>query len=153
VIFVCENNGFAEFTSRAEHSPVERVSDVVAPYGFPRETVDGSDVAAVWSAFGSFLSQARAGSGPFLLECLTHRRRGHYEGDAQEYRDEGAEREWELRDPLPRFQALALQRRWVARRAAEEIASDARAAVEQAVEFAKASPFPTAALAADLVYA
>ena len=44
VIFVCENNGFAEFTSRAEHSTIERVSDVVAPYGFDRETVEGSDV-------------------------------------------------------------------------------------------------------------
>jgi pyruvate dehydrogenase E1 component alpha subunit len=153
VVFVCENNGFAEFTSRAEHSPVERVSDVVAPYGFPRETVDGSDVAAVWSAFGGLLSQARKNSGPFLLECLTHRRRGHYEGDAQAYRDESAEREWELRDPLARFQAEARRRKWVGARAAEEIESGARADVEEAVELAKASPFPTPELAATLVYA
>src|ERR1700729_3517830 len=71
VIFVCENNGFAEFTSRAEHSTVERVSDVVAPYGFERETVEGSDVPAVYDAFANFLKTARTGTGPYLLECLT----------------------------------------------------------------------------------
>ena len=103
VIFVCENNGFAEFTSREEHSTIERVSDVVAPYGFERETVSGSDVPAVYEAFGAFLAQARGDEGPrgpFLLECLTYRRRGHYEGDQQRYRDPEAEQEWAERDPV-----------------------------------------------------
>ena len=64
VILVCENNGFAEFTPRSAHTPVERVSDVVAPYGFERRTVDGSDVAAVWEAFGAFAAcRARRGGG------------------------------------------------------------------------------------------
>jgi acetoin:2,6-dichlorophenolindophenol oxidoreductase subunit alpha len=89
LIFVCENNGMAEFTSREEHSKIERVSDVVAPYGFERDTVDGSDVPAVHQAFGDFLEQARAGGGPYLLECVTFRRRGHYEGDPEKYRDLG----------------------------------------------------------------
>jgi acetoin:2,6-dichlorophenolindophenol oxidoreductase subunit alpha len=78
LIFVCENNGMAEFTSREEHSTVERVSDVVAPYGFERSTVNGSDVPAIYDAFGSFLRAARTGAGPYLLECVTYRRRGHY---------------------------------------------------------------------------
>jgi pyruvate dehydrogenase E1 component alpha subunit len=103
VIFVCENNGFAEFTSREEHSTIERVSDVVAPYGFERETVEGSDVPAVHEAFGEFLARARAGAGPYLLECLTFRRRGHYEGDPEKYRDPEADREWAKRDPLARM--------------------------------------------------
>jgi len=153
LIFVCENNGLAEFTSRAEHSPVERVIDVVAPYGFQRELADGSDVLAVRSAFGAFLEQARDGGGPFLLECLTHRRRGHYEGDAQQYRDERAELEWAQRDPLTRFQADALEQNWVDTQTVAEIETAARAAVEEAVRFAKASQFPTPELAAELVYA
>ena len=103
VIFVCENNGFAEFTSRDEHSTIERVSDVVAPYGFERETVEGSDPAAVYEAFGRMLGSARGGAGPFLLECLTFRRRGHYEGDQQKYRDDAAEEEWARRDPIARL--------------------------------------------------
>src|SRR3954471_15486317 len=81
VILVCENNGFAEFTPRSAHTNVERVSDVVAPYGLERETVDGNDVLVVRDAFARFLDAARDGGGPFLLECLTHRLRGHYEGD------------------------------------------------------------------------
>src|SRR5581483_8637804 len=61
VIFVCENNGFAEFTPRSAHTPVERVTDVVAPYPIDAETVDGNDVDAVWEAFGRFLARARNG--------------------------------------------------------------------------------------------
>lgn len=153
VIFVCENNGMAEFTSREEHSTVELVGDVIAPYGFERTTVDGGDVDAVWTSFAEFLRGARRGNGPFLLECLTHRRRGHYEGDAQEYRDELAEQEWAERDPLARFQGLCLERRWVRAGDVERIRDAARAEVEAAVEFARASPMPSMQLAQSLVYA
>jgi acetoin:2,6-dichlorophenolindophenol oxidoreductase subunit alpha len=149
VIFVCENNGFAEFTSRAEHSRVEHVADVVAPYGFERVTVDGSDVGAVFDAFGEFLAAARGGHGPFLLECLTYRRRGHYEGDAQAYRDPGADAEWERRDPIARLTGAGL----VDRKASEGLRREAAEAVEAAVEFARASPFPPADLPERLVYA
>jgi len=148
VIFVCENNGFAEFTSREEHSTIERVSDVVAPYGFERETVEGSDPAAVWEAFGRMLESARSGAGPFLLECLTYRRRGHYEGDQQKYRDAAAEEEWLARDPIAR-----LTGRFVDGDAAAEIERDAAAEIEEAVRFARDSPFPDPAIAAKLVYA
>ena len=64
-ILVCENNGFAEFTPREAHTTVERVSDVVAPYGLERETVDGSDALAVRAAFARFLETARRGGGRF----------------------------------------------------------------------------------------
>ena len=84
IILVCENNGFAEFTPRSAHTIVERVSDVVAPYDLERKTVDGNDAIAVWEAFNGYLAAARDGRGPFLLECLTHRLRGHYEGDPGE---------------------------------------------------------------------
>ena len=63
VILVCENNGFAEFTPRSAHTNVERVSDVVAPYGLERETVDGNDVSAVRDAFARFLAKRVAGAG------------------------------------------------------------------------------------------
>ena len=153
VIFVCENNGFAEFTPRSAHTVVERVSDVVAPYGFERETVDGGDVPAVWETFGRFLASARSGRGPFLLECLTHRRRGHYEGDSEEYRDPLADEEWSRRDPLARLVATAIARGWISDDGVAAIESEAAAAVDAAVEFARASPFPGASVASGLVYA
>src|SRR3954464_10208750 len=80
LILVCENNGFAEFTPRSAHTTVERVSDVVAPYGLERETVDGNDVVAVWAAFGRFLGAARAGGGAVLLAWLGHPPRRPYTG-------------------------------------------------------------------------
>jgi acetoin:2,6-dichlorophenolindophenol oxidoreductase subunit alpha len=153
VIFVCENNGFAEFTSRAEHSTVERVSDVVAPYGFERATVEGSDVPAVYGAFAKYLDAARAGNGPFLLECLTFRRRGHYEGDPEKYRDPEAEQEWLRRDPIARFTERAVERDWIGSGAPEGIEREAREEIEEAVRFARDSPFPDPEIAPTLVYA
>jgi acetoin:2,6-dichlorophenolindophenol oxidoreductase subunit alpha len=153
VIFVCENNGFAEFTSRAEHSTVERVSDVVAPYGFERETVEGSDVPAVYEAFANFIKAARAGAGPYLLECLTFRRRGHYEGDPEKYRDPEAEQEWARRDPIARLTERAVEEGWIESDAPTELEREAREEIEAAVRFARDSPFPDPAIAAGLVYA
>ncbi len=153
LILVCENNGFAEFTPRSAHTPVERVSDVVAPYGFPRRTVEGSDAVAVWEAFAKFLADARRGSGPMLLECLTHRRRGHYEGDAEAYRDQLGEEEWHRRDPVARLSAEAIAAGWLDEQAAVALEAEAAAEVEEAVGFARASPFPETRLAAELVYA
>jgi acetoin:2,6-dichlorophenolindophenol oxidoreductase subunit alpha len=144
VILVCENNGFAEFTPRSAHTNVERVSDVVAPYDLAREAVDGNDVVAVREAFAAFLEDARGGGGPFLLECLTHRLRGHYEGDPQQYREALADEEWQELDPI-----LRLQRRL----GHEGFESEARAEVEEAVEWARSRPFPSVELVAELVYA
>ena len=64
IILVCENNGFAEFTPRSAHTVVERVSDVVAPYGLERGTVDGNDAIAVWTAFRDYLDAGARGRWP-----------------------------------------------------------------------------------------
>ena len=153
LIFVCENNGMAEFTSREEHSTIELVSNVVAPYGFERETVNGSDVPAVYDAFGRFLAEARRGQGPFLLECLTYRRRGHYEGDQQKYRDPAAEQEWEDRDPVAQFTKRAIADGWIDSDERAGIEAEAAAEIEEAVRFARDSPFPDPSITAGLVYA
>ncbi len=153
LILVCENNGFAEFTPRSAHTVVERVSDVVAPYGFARETVDGNDVVAVRDACTRFVQEARGGGGPFLLECLTHRLRGHYEGDPQRYRQALAAEEWQELDPILRLQRLGLGEGWLDELAPARLEQEARAEVEEAVRFARESPFPDASSTMDLVHA
>jgi len=153
VVLVCENNGFAEFTPRSAHTNVERVSDVVAPYGLERETVDGNDVVAVRDAFARFLDAARAGAGPALLECLTVRLRGHYEGDPQLYREALAAEEWQRLDPILRLQRRGVEEGWLGEDEPAELEAAARDEVEAAVAFASASAFPEVALAAALVYA
>jgi acetoin:2,6-dichlorophenolindophenol oxidoreductase subunit alpha len=153
LILVCENNGFAEFTPRSAHTTVERVTDVVAPYAMDCETVDGNDVVVVWDAFGRSLAAARAGSGPFLLECLTHRLRGHYEGDPGAYRAALAAAEWQEKDPILRLQRHGLAHGWFSADTLTSISSAAAEAVEEAVGFGRQSPFPAVDLIAELVYA
>jgi acetoin:2,6-dichlorophenolindophenol oxidoreductase subunit alpha len=153
LVLVCENNGFAEFTPRSAHTKVERVSDVVAPYGLERATVDGNDVVATWEAFAGYLAAARAGDGPFLLECLTHRLRGHYEGDPAKYREALAAEEWQAKDPILRLQRHGVAQGWFGDDAATAIQAAAAADVERAVEYARRSPFPEASLLDRLVYA
>jgi TPP-dependent pyruvate/acetoin dehydrogenase alpha subunit len=153
VILVCENNGFAEFTPRSAHTNVERVSDVVAPWQVERATVDGNDVVAVREAFGRFLARARSGGGPALLECLTHRLRGHYEGDPQRYREALADAEWQELDPILRLQRRGLAEGWLGEDAPVQLEEEARDEVEAAERFARESPFPPPSLTAELVYA
>jgi TPP-dependent pyruvate/acetoin dehydrogenase alpha subunit len=153
LILVCENNGFAEFTPRSAHTKVERVSDVVAPYEMDRETVDGNDVAAVWESFGGFLAAARDGRGPMLLECLTHRLRGHYEGDPALYREALSKAEWREKDPILRLQRHGTEAGWFGEDDVAAAERDAAEAVQEAVRFARASPLPPPLLVAELTYA
>ncbi|MBI4494684.1 MAG: thiamine pyrophosphate-dependent dehydrogenase E1 component subunit alpha [Chloroflexi bacterium] len=141
-ILVCENNGFAEFTPRSAHTKVERVSDVVAPYDLASETVDGNDVFAVYAAFGRFLARARQGRGPMLLECLTYRLRGHYEGDPARYRQALEVAEWQARDPILRLERRGLEQGLFGQAEVAAAEREAREAVEAAVQFARQSPFP-----------
>ena len=146
IIFVCENNGYAEFTPQAVHRAVASIADWAAGYAIPASQVDGDDACAVYDQARQAVERARAGAGPTLLECLTHRWRGHYEGDPQAYRPEDELAQWRLADPIQR-----LERRLVAEGGTEDdaraIEARARAAVEEAARFARSSPTPAEATA------
>jgi acetoin:2,6-dichlorophenolindophenol oxidoreductase subunit alpha len=152
LILVCENNGFAEFTPRSAHTKVERVSDVVAPYEMERETVDGNDANAVWESFGRFLAAAREGRGPMLLECLTHRLRGHYEGDPARYREALSKADWQEKDPILRLQRRGIEAGWFEEADVAAAERDAADAVDEAVRIARESPFPPEELLTELTY-
>ncbi|KGF77980.1 ABC transporter substrate-binding protein, partial [Massilia sp. JS1662] len=83
VIFVIENNGYAESTSRDYATAVDSYVDRAAGFGIPGVTVDGTDFFAVHEAAGELIRRAREGGGPSLLECKMVRFYGHFEGDAQ----------------------------------------------------------------------
>lgn len=103
VLLVCENNGYAEFTSRAEHSKVAKVGAFAAPYNISSRTVDGNDVLAVYAAAREAVHHLREGGGPWLLECMTYRLAGHYVGDPQKYRDQEELAAWRDKDPIQRL--------------------------------------------------
>jgi len=110
VLFVCENNGYAEFTSREEHSNVAKVSAFAAPYGIAAQTVDGNDVISVYGAAAHAVAQLRSGGGPWLLECMTQRMAGHYVGDAQRYRSKEELAAMKEKDPIVRLRRHLLDR-------------------------------------------
>jgi pyruvate dehydrogenase E1 component alpha subunit len=101
VVFVCENNRWAESTPQAQHQPIEDLLQRPIAYGMQSAKVDGQDVEAVYLAAKKAIAQARAGKGPVFLLCETERLTGHYIGDPQLYRDkEELEELRELRDPI-----------------------------------------------------
>ncbi len=99
VIFLCENNGYAEFSPASSQSaaPLERRA---AGYGVDYFAVDGNDVVATASIMDEVVAATRTGRGPALIEATTYRWHGHYEGDPQRYRSSDEVRAWEARDPL-----------------------------------------------------
>ena len=142
VIFVCENNGYAEFTPLSAHTKVERLAQHAKTYAIPSRTVDGNDLLAVREAIGKAVKQARAGKGPTFVECLTHRLRGHYEGDPAKYRELSQLAEWKKKDPIARFTRELKRRQAITDKKIGSIEADARDLVEKAAEFALSSPWP-----------
>ena len=95
VIFVCENNGYAEFTPLSAHTKIERLGAACEDLRNSASTVDGNDLFAVREAMTKAVEPSAAhGKGPIFVECLTHRMRGHYEGDPAKYRELSQLAEW-----------------------------------------------------------
>jgi TPP-dependent pyruvate/acetoin dehydrogenase alpha subunit len=142
IVFVCENNGYAEFTPLSAHTVVERLTVHADRYGIPTATLDGNDVLVVREAAADAVARARAGDGPTFLECLTYRLSGHYVGDPQRYREAAELEEWQEKDPIARF-----GRRLAAAGLADQVDGgalerEARERVEAAVGVALAGPWP-----------
>ena len=101
IVWLCENNGWAVSAQFKDTCSVSSIADRAAGYGMPGVVVDGQDAAAVQDVVREAVARARSGKGPTLIEALTCRFRGHYEGDSQEYRDRAeVERLKRERDPL-----------------------------------------------------
>jgi acetoin:2,6-dichlorophenolindophenol oxidoreductase subunit alpha len=108
VVFVCENNGYAEMSPMSLHLPVQDVGEFAAPFGMPVAVVDGNDALAVRHQAYVAVQRARTGGGPAFIECKTYRLHGHYEGDQQQYRPKAEVENWRDRDPLRLLRAACL---------------------------------------------
>lgn len=151
ILFVCENNGYAEFTSREEHSNVNKVSAFAAPYHMSARTIDGNDLLAVHAAAGEAIEELRSGSGPHLLECMTYRMAGHFVGDAQHYRSKEELAAMKEKCPIER-----LKRHLVGQGVSESelnaIGEAAQQEVSSSVARARAEPRPDPATVLRYVY-
>ena len=142
VLFVCENNGYAQTTPVEYAVAADRIADRAAAYRMPGVTVDGQDVLAVHAAAGEAVGRARAGGGPSLVECNTYRYYGHHQGDeTHRYRLAEEEQAARERDCLRRFREVLLAQDFAF---AELDALDAsnHDRLDAAVAFAEAGPLP-----------
>ena len=139
VILLCENNGYVEFSPLSAHTVVERLADYASVYSIPSVTVDGGDVLTVKAAVEEAVDVARRGAGPSFVEVLTHRLRGHYEGDPAGYRKLSEQDEWKQRDPVARFSKHLLES-GVSSQHLDEVEMEARAEVAKAAEQALQDP-------------
>ena len=145
-IFVVENNGYAESTSRDYAVAVDSYVDRAAGFGLPGVTVDGLDFFAVYEAAGEIIKRAREGGGPALLECKMIRMFGHFEGDQQTYRAKGEVEDIRAnKDCIKMFSERVIEAGVITRAELDAIENDIVAQIKEALAFAKAAPVPTAA--------
>lgn len=145
-IFVVENNGYAESTSRDYGVAVDSYVDRAAGFGLPGVTVDGTDFFAVHEAAGEIIERARRGGGPALLECKMVRFHGHFEGDAQTYRAPGELDDIRSNhDCLKKFTAAVTGAGVLTAAELQAIDHEVLGLIERAVTEAKAAPLPTQA--------
>ena len=141
VVFVCQNNEWGEHTTYDKTSNVP-VADRAAAYGMPGERVDGNDPFAMYAAAKEAIDRARAGEGPTLIEAMTYRFFGHVFGDQDAYMDKARKAEAMANDPVPRFRAKLIETGVASEDQLAATEAGIEAEIDEAVEFALASPFP-----------
>ncbi|HEY5681432.1 MAG TPA: thiamine pyrophosphate-dependent dehydrogenase E1 component subunit alpha [Pseudomonadales bacterium] len=155
VIFVCENNGYGEYTPQAKHQAIVDVADRAPGYGMPGVIVDGMDAVAVYEAAGEAIARARAGDGPTLLECKTYRFYDHVgvRGMGMNYRTEEEVEQWKQRDPIVLLEQRLAEQDILSKEAAQAVHDQVTREVDAAVKFANESPMPDPSALLEDVYA
>jgi TPP-dependent pyruvate/acetoin dehydrogenase alpha subunit len=152
VVYVCNNNQYAYSTPLNKQMACGDVSDRAPGYGIPAEIVDGNDVFAVYGAARRAAEHARAGNGPYLIECKTFRMTGHSAHDAADYVPPGLKEEWAQRDPISRLEKKMVERDWATPGEVESVYAEIKKEIDEAVEWAEKSPYPDASELLDNVY-
>jgi TPP-dependent pyruvate/acetoin dehydrogenase alpha subunit len=128
------------------------IADRGPAYAIPAETVDGNDVFAVYHATQRAAQHARAGLGPYLLECKTFRMTGHSAHDSADYVPPHLFAEWAQRDPLALLERRMLEAGWISQEELERAGAALRQELDAAIEWAERSPYPDPAELLDNVY-
>ncbi len=143
-IFVCENNGYGEYTAQANHQAIVDVADRASGYGMPGVVVDGMDVMAVYEAAGEAIERARKGGGPTLLECKTYRYYDHVgvRGMGMTYRTDEEVEAWMKRDAIEAFEKRLTQLGVMSKKDIDKVRANVDKDIDEAVVFANESPYP-----------
>lgn len=142
VVFVCEDNAWAISVPKGKSTAVADNSVRAAGYGMPGVRIADNDLLAVYEAAGAAVERARRGEGPSFLEVETYRFFGHFQGDPEVYRPPDEVARLKARDPLPRFAEQLLRQGLVTPQDLDAARGEAARAVEDAIAFARESPYP-----------
>ncbi len=141
MIFLCENNFYAEFTPLAAATAGADIAGRARAYDIPSSVVDGNDLWAVHAAAAEAVNRARAGGGPTLLECQTYRHYGHSKSDPAPYRPKDEVEQWLERDPLKLTRSRLLDE-GISEDRISVVEEEVNTLIEEAVQAARAAPYP-----------
>ncbi|MCL5995277.1 MAG: thiamine pyrophosphate-dependent dehydrogenase E1 component subunit alpha [Chloroflexi bacterium] len=144
LILMCENNLYAEMTPVGESTPIKKLADRAKGFAMRAVTIDGNDVCEVYETVSKAAARARAGDGPTFIEALTYRLTGHMIGDAETYRTKEEVADWREREPITNLRAHLASKFSVTDDDFQQIADSANKQIDDAVQFAKDSPVPSA---------
>jgi len=142
VVYVCENNLYAVSTPIQSATVVVELSEKAKMYGMPAFTIDGNNVEIVYTTAAAAVDRARRGEGPSFIECKTYRHSGHSRTDPATYRDEQEVQAWKERDPLILCRRMILERGCLDEKRCSDLEAEEQRLIEEAADFALASPEP-----------
>lgn len=142
VVFVCQNNRYAEHTKFEKGTAVQNISQRAAAYQIPGITVDGNNPIMMWNVAHNAVERARNGDGPTLIEANTFRFHGHVMGDDDGYMDGGEKALAMLRDPVPTFRQWLIDQKHATEEDLNNMEADIAKEIDEAREFALASDYP-----------
>jgi pyruvate dehydrogenase E1 component subunit alpha len=142
VLWVVENNQYGMGTSVERASAVSEIRQKAEGYGIPNSRVDGMDVMAVREAALEAIEKVRSGNGPYFLEAVTYRFRGHSMGDPERYRKPEEIKRWEEHDPIGIYRKYLMDNDISSKDELDELDKQVEGEVQEAVQFAESSPEP-----------
>jgi pyruvate dehydrogenase E1 component alpha subunit len=152
LVLFCNNNQYAYSTPLDKQMACANVADRAPGYGIPAEIVDGNDAWAIYHAALRGAEHARAGLGPYLIECKTFRMTGHSAHDPADYVPKHLFEEWAKQCPIRRLEQKMIDNRWASRDEIETLHQQLAREVDEAIEWAEKSPYPDASELLDRVY-
>jgi pyruvate dehydrogenase E1 component alpha subunit len=152
VVFCCENNKYGEYSAQHKTTPVEDIATRAKSYNIPGIVVDGQDAETVYAEAKAALDRARRGDGPTLIEFKTYRYRGHSRTDTAPYRLPGELDEWLKRDPIDILKGRMIADGQLDEPEFDEMKGAAEQLVFDAIEYAKAEPYPPVEALWDHIY-
>jgi len=153
VLWVCENNQYGMGTSVARASAVVEIRQKAEGYNIPNARINGMDVMEVRKTAEEQIAYVRSGKGPFFLEVVTYRYRGHSMGDPERYRQKTEVEKWQAEDPIGIYRKYLLDNRIVTAEELDDLEMQVEAEVQDAVEYAESSPEPAPEALFEDIYA